>query len=583
MTVPSDTTTRGEAEARADEMSAHTLLGCLHREVSGPAGHTTTEHGHLVLRLPHNGFRLRARLRRTSTAGGHRFAGPPESDESGAWRPAGLDELTAAVASELTLATGTRNDEFAGQVTASRDTIADILRTRPATAHHLGPVARTYVDSEQALVAGHPRHPAPKWRSGQLTTWRRYAPEARTAFRMRWLDVPPELIAESTVDDRGFDGHTATERLLGGTPSGRALPVHPWQFHLLTTDPRTAPALCAALADGVLRDLGETGLPFHPTASVRTLYQIDADVFLKASLNVRITNCLRKNAAYELAGAVHLTRLMSRISLPDKGFHVLAEPASRTVALPERYGTPLRRHAVAEGLGVIARTGLREHVRPHETVHLVATLAAAERDPAGTRTRLADFAGPDGVTWAREWWRRYIGLLVPPVLRMWAEHGVVLEPHPQNVLVVLDPAGMPVRVLARDLEGTKLLAGRHADTLATLPSDVARAVAYDDERGWNRVAYCLFVNNLAEVAGALADLALVSAPGMCRFEDELWDALAALLESVAGDLGRPPRLGALIDGEPLPAKANLLLRWSRRADLHAGYVPLPNPMRGRGR
>jgi len=29
---------------------------------------------------------------------------------------------------------------------------------------------------------------------------------------------------------------------------------------------------------------------------------------------------------------------------------------------------------------------------------------------------------------------------------------------------------------------------------------------------------------------------------------------------------------------PLPAKANLLTRWERKADRHATYVALPNPI-----
>ncbi|MFJ8489924.1 hypothetical protein ACIRBZ_16380 [Streptomyces sp. NPDC094038] len=40
----------------------------------------------------------------------------------------------------------------------------------------------------------------------------------------------------------------------------------------------------------------------------------------------------------------------------------------------------------------------------------------------------------------------------------------------------------------------------------------------------------------------------------------------------------PSRLCALLSGVPLPAKANLLLRWSRKADRHAAYVPLPSPL-----
>ncbi|MEK8108311.1 hypothetical protein NKG94_31595 [Micromonospora sp. M12] len=47
---------------------------------------------------------------------------------------------------------------------------------------------------------------------------------------------------------------------------------------------------------------------------------------------------------------------------------------------------------------------------------------------------------------------------------------------------------------------------------------------------------------------------------------------------MAADLGDPPELRALVDGEPLVAKANLLVRWRRDADRAAPFVPVHNPM-----
>jgi siderophore synthetase component len=569
----------------ADLISAHTLLGCLVREVAGPDGQCAFDSAHLLLRLPHTGQLLRTRLRRASTVAAHRFTGPVERHtDAGGWATIGLDDLASLADAELTARTGRTNDEFTGQVRASRDTLADILATRPTSPERgTSAPAAGYLDSEQGLIAGHPRHPAPKWRSGDPEQWRRYSPETRTAFSLRWLAVPEELIHEHAVD-ADFDAHAATTGLLGADfeklpAARRALPVHPWQFELMSTDPGLGPVLAAALADGTLNDLGTIGTPFHPTASVRTLYQPENDRFLKTSQNVRITNCLRKNAGYELAGAVELTRLLAapfaEVAGAHPGFGFLAEPAARSVELPARYGTPAQRHAVLEGFGTIVRAGLTGLLCPGQRVHLAATLAAAHPDPAATSTRLTDLADTgDPVGWARQWWRRYLRLLVPPVLRLWAQHGVVLEPHLQNVLVVLGADRMPRRVVVRDLEGTKLLAHHHVGTLETLPQEVAHAAAYDEERGWNRIAYCLFVNHLTEIAGALADLA----PDDAWFEDELWDALADLVTEVSAALGDPPRLRALLAGVPLPAKTNLLVRWDRRADRHAGYVPFPNPL-----
>jgi hypothetical protein len=39
-----------------------------------------------------------------------------------------------------------------------------------------------------------------------------------------------------------------------------------------------------------------------------------------------------------------------------------------------------------------------------------------------------------------------------------------------------------------------------------------------------------------------------------------------------------PVPAALLAGVPLPAKANLLTRWERKADREAGYVRLPSPL-----
>ncbi|CAM5592518.1 Siderophore synthetase component OS=Streptomyces violarus OX=67380 GN=FHS41_000500 PE=3 SV=1 [Streptomyces violarus] len=50
------------------------------------------------------------------------------------------------------------------------------------------------------------------------------------------------------------------------------------------------------------------------------------------------------------------------------------------------------------------------------------------------------------------------------------------------------------------------------------------------------------------------------------------------LRSYADRHGCPPRLAALLTGVPLPAKANLLTRWERKADRASGIVRLPSPL-----
>ncbi|MEV7023588.1 IucA/IucC family protein [Kitasatospora sp. NPDC093558] len=542
----------------ADDAVAHTLLNCLLREVSAPEHQTAVTDNRLQIRLPRRGVLLRAALRRTSLLGAHRFTGPAEIERSGGWEELDWRELAEHVQGELELRTGTVNEEFTDQVASSHAGVRAGLVDRPS------PGRDRYLESEQALLFGHRFHPAPKSRSAARGDWRDYAPESRAAFRLRHLAVREELLAEQSLD-------AATTALLDGlgeVPAGyRLLPAHPWQYQLIGDHP----LLRGALASGDVLDLGPRGEEFTATASVRTLH--GADAFLKFSLNVRITNCLRKNAAYELTGAVTLTRVLAPAladlarRFPDAA--MLREPAYRTLALPGADGRPDQ--SLFEGFGLIVREGLGGVLRPGVTPLLAAAVADEHATSSAHISRLLGDSS-DGRE-ALDWWRAYLRLLVPPVLAAYFDHGIVLEPHLQNVLIGVDATGHPAQVLFRDLEGTKIVPEQNADLLAALPPQVAGPMTYDAERGWDRVVYCLLVNHVAELLAALADR-------HPELECALWQAVRDTLEEYATAHGRPPRLRALLAGVPLPAKANLLTRWERKADREAGYVRLPSPLAG---
>ncbi|MGQ4420447.1 IucA/IucC family protein, partial [Streptomyces sp. SAS_269] len=473
------------------------LLNCLLREVAEPlpaAGE------HRVHRLPGTGRLLRVRA-------GHRPA-DPEVRTAGAWHRLGHTELVKLVAEELRRHTGQPGDDLPAEMIDSREAVAALLTARDRAAAPADP----YLRSEQSLITGHPCHPAPKARGGgPAAAWLPYSPEAHARFPLTLLGVRADQVAE--------EGDTSDLDALGTAPPGyRLLPAHPWQLDLVARD------LEPALADRRLIRLGTTAFDTWPTAAIRTVYEPRRDLFLKFSLDVRITNDIRRLWRHDLL------RLRRTETAVERAFAAMEPPAAW---LPDR---GYRTAAFAfEELAVLVRGGLREDLMPAATPLLAAALAEGfEGSP------LAATTDPEA------WWEAYLRQVVPPALTAFADHGVVLEAHLQNTLVAVDPAGLPVQALFRDAEGVKLL------------PDVSRAA------GWERLVYCLVVNHLTEIAAALAE----HHPGL-----DPWPA--ARRELARHDL---PEIPALLSSPTLPGKTNLLLRWTGADGAAARYLPLPNPL-----
>ncbi|MGW3952627.1 IucA/IucC family protein [Streptomyces sp. NPDC004752] len=482
--------------ARADAYAAAPLLNCLLREVAEPVPGPGEPRVH---RLP-GGRLLRVRGRRRPAA--------PELYTAGAWHPIGHTELVKLVADELRRHTGLSNDDLPTEMIDSRDAIAALLAARAGAT----PPDDPYLLSEQSLVTGHPHHPAPKARGGgPVLGWLPYAPEAHARFPLVLLGVRADAVVE--------EGDTTALDALGTAPPGyRLLPAHPWQLDL------AARTLAPAFADGRLLRLGTTASEAWPTAAIRTLYAPGPDLFLKFSLDVRITNDIRRLWRHDL---LELRRTDAAAS------HAFAAFDGPAAWLGDR---GYRTAAFAfEELAVLVRDGLRGHLLPGVTPLLAAALVEGfAGDP------LATAADP------ARWWAAYLRQVVPPALAAFADHGVVVEAHLQNTLVAVDGAGTPVQALFRDAEGVKLL------------PDVSRAA------GWERLVYCLVVNHLIEVAAALAE----RHPGL-----DPWPA-------VRRELARHqlPEARALLAAPTLPGKTNLLLRWTRADGADARYLPLPNPL-----
>lgn len=510
-------------------------------------------------------------------------------DSESAWRVGGWNEIARLIIADLSLREGTAyNVDLQQQIEESIATMQYVFEVERGQLD-MSPknsALQQYIQSEQNLLTGHPFHPTPKSRSGwSQDEEKKYSPEHGTHLSLRYFQVPRSWIICDGVDAVNGDHLAVTlQKLTAHTLQAERgtfiLPLHPWQADWLLQQER----IQSAISSGELRDLGVSGTAFYPTASIRTMLAEDASAFLKLSLNLRITNCVRNNARHELASAVTASRLYRPMKTEMHAlfphFHVLEEQAYVSVSFPENQAQSSRScKEIEDGFGLVLREGLSDQLAQGITPMICASLfgnaQAGRRQVAMLIERFAHRHGLSLSQGMRLWFSRYAELAIFPVFYLLFEKGIAFEPHMQNSIVGLGEDGAPERFIVRDLELTRLTPCAHA-LLTPLALDEAsrREICCSDEAGWTRIGYCLLVNNICEVIATLAN-------GNHERYLELWACLRTSLQTYLARFPHPQaarRIQGLLSGEPLPVKGNLLVRFLKQADRKANYLPLYHPL-----
>jgi IucA / IucC family/Ferric iron reductase FhuF-like transporter len=356
----------------------------------------------------------------------------------------------------------------------------------------------------------HPLYPFSAARVGipaaELTS---LAPEHRPAIGLGWLVLP-----EAAVEVHGRPPHWWP-----AVPGGTALPVHP----------AVRPAdLSAALRElGIEASPSSPGFePARPTLSLRTV-ALDRDpaVHLKLPVPMRTLGRLnlRTLARPTLADGALISGLVRSIVAGEPGWAGRVEVADESTWL--HAGHPL--------LAVMVR---RWDGGDGSVIAPVAALAAAGPDGRAVIDGLADrFAGGDRDALLLA----YLRLLLGWAVTLWLRYGVVLESHPQNVLLAVGPGpdGPRLRLLLRDLDSGKL-------DLAVLAERLGPAAPTRADLADQRLA--------ALGPRELSDLFVTTTLHQC--------VAAVLIDVGAGDLRRQVRpllLEAAAAHPPGPARARL--------------------------
>lgn len=542
----------------ADRLAVEALVRCWIRERQvqpPPAGHELELDGALCVPIEY-----------WSPTGLHRLGVPGSS-----LGPVGPGDV-ARLLGEAAGATGEGLERLVQRAVESAARTAahlDASAARPAATE----VSTPFLTAEQGLLVGHPLHPTPKSRDGlDDAEAARYSPELRGSFPLHWFAVAPELAAHES--ELGPSAPDLAAFLSGLTPDGRVLvPAHPWQAQDLLRRPEVR-ALTAA---GKLEHLGESGPPWYPTSSLRTVYRPDRPVMLKLSLGLRITNSRRENLRKELLRGVEAHRMLSgelgtQLLTAHPGFRVLTDAgylavdgvAGLDVSIRHSPFQPTDHVYCVAALTDLGRGAVTTDGHPHELAAHLHSLAAMEQRPVRAV--------------ALEWFARYITNLITPILWLDAEHGVTLEAHQQNTLIQLDAFGYPGAGWYRDNQGFYYRASRidRLESFSGIPAlGRASETVVADDVVTERLLYYVGINNLMGVVGAL---------GCARIVSER-DLLALAAELLAPLRGHHP-VDLLLGAKTLHCKANLLTRAADLDELvgdlatQSVYVEIANPFSG---
>ncbi|MET8131375.1 IucA/IucC family protein [Streptomyces sp. NPDC005251] len=351
---------------------------------------------------------------------------------------------------------------------------------------------------EQRIVDGHPYHPNCRARPGfSVAEQLAYGPEHRPSVDLGLVAVDDTLVTGEWPKWLR-DG----ERVL--------IPVHPWQS--------------AHVLDAPVQE----GFAARPLMSLRTLAVPDGP-HVKTALSARLTSSVRDISVYSVETADTVSAFMEKMTARlDVPLHITRTLGAATAGFPDLAAV------VRESPDGYAGTG--ERCVPVAALPLTAL--------------------PEKASWLAEFTR----LVLTVGLRL-LELGVALEAHGQNLLVVLDRVGSPVRLVYRDLADIRVSPARLARHGIPVPRLSGRIVT-DDETALRRKLFGSLVGGaLGATAGSTA-------------------VLREALETVAPDLPRTADLPALL-GEPLPTKALTLMRLSPETpgDL---WTRLPQPLVGPG-
>ncbi|MCO4331881.1 staphyloferrin B biosynthesis protein SbnF [Staphylococcus hyicus] len=324
--------------------------------------------------------------------------------------------------------------------------------------NHYKAVPKTFNALESYAMEGHTYHPSYKSRLGfTLEENLKYGPDFQPTMHLTWIAVPKhhvqQTISQSIVPEQLLKQQLGQETMNRFTDTLRQhvenvsdyvwLPVHPWQF-----DHMIANHFAEAWLNDDIIFLGKSHEAYVPQQSIRTLSPVETDkYYIKVPLNITNTSTKRVLAPHTIENAANITDWLKHIQAHDS----YLRDQLRTVFLGEvlgmsynqRHLTEDKRTATYGALGVIWRENIYHYLEAGEEAIPFHALYSKDTVERPVIDGWIQRYGSDN------WMRQFINVAVRPLIHMLYTHGIALESHAQNMMLIHEE-GWPIRVAIKD-------------------------------------------------------------------------------------------------------------------------------------
>lgn len=367
----------------------------------------------------------------------------------------------AAVAANLLRHLELSDDKTEGFIAELKHTA--IKQACSMTAKRGSALKSGYNQQEAQLGDGHLYHPCYRSRMGfSLADHLAYGPEFAQPFGLVWLAIEKNLCDIHTLDDEDY-AHFLKQELavdelarLTRTVASHGynsvdyyfIPAHPWHWeNCLQVN------YAHWLADGKLVYLGTGSGQWLAQQSIRSLSALEDHARFNIKLPLAIANSSAERilSDHHVHNAPVISEWLTRICVEDAYLNrhlrleILQEPIGITlkpaVTRKDTYGL----------LGAIWRQSPESLMRPGEQIFPCTALTTLDsrQQPSHLKLEITPWLEQHGTA---IWVNALLTAILPPFLHLMLAHGVLLEAHAQNTLLILKD-GLPAGVAIRDLPG----------------------------------------------------------------------------------------------------------------------------------